>query len=318
MTSPSTAEQVYQVGTESTAGVAVAATTAISNGEIELTNAVTSDRVRVAGQYFPSAVFRKDERSSGTLTGIPCLANFATEAALIFGTPTTTDVEAGVVEKDTYTLSPTRPTLTVEKGDANSAERFTNVIATGFSLEWGWNSGDSKLTVDLAGLGYEPNVSLTPAGSVTTPEPAPIAAQSVRVFLDSTKGALGTTEIDLLSLSVSISDIAALIRYSASTDSVNTVPNGTITPKLRVGSLAHSLYNGMATNARYYLRIEITGAVIPGATNSDVETITFDFCVGVEGQERGDQDAVFAATCPMAILIDATGFSHEVTHTRAA
>lgn len=224
-----TVEQIAQVGVEVTPGVAVPATWRPSATNLTIQPRDETGEVRPAGSRFVTAVFQVATHSEGEAEGVPCYNEATRWLDLVFGvaapTATTTgpgpDGIAGNADDTTgapytrrYTFGATRPTWTVEVGDATVASRATHVYATSFALEWGRNSRTATMSIGLGGGEYVDGHTLTAEGSVATLPIVPATPLQVELYADTTAAGYGTTRVDnLLSARLDVPDLATATAY---------------------------------------------------------------------------------------------------------
>ncbi|WP_375425494.1 hypothetical protein [uncultured Friedmanniella sp.] len=309
MSARSYVEQRAQYGKEATAGTAVPATSRPSTGKLEFNPKQDTERDRSSGEYVDNLVYVKRETSEGSLEGVACYNGLTDQLALAFGAPTTTVVVADKAFKHEYVLSASRPTWTVQVGDAVSAFEVAGVIAKSVEFELGNNSGDSSFKMELEGGAITDGITRT-AGSTKLPA-RPVLGGTAKVYVDPTFEELGTTLLaGGLKETIKFGDLADLIRLVGGYTTVNTAIDGTVELLSVADTAGRSFLASLRTSTPRYVRIETTGLVLDGAVK---EKLTFDFCVNGESHERGEEDAVYAATNGLRIVVDANGFSHKVT-----
>ena len=224
---------------------------------------------------------------------------------LAFGAPSVSTASGSTTR--TFKLSQTRGSWTVELGDDTAASVAAGVFAKSIELAWGRNSGDATLSMDLIGAALQDGHVLT-AGAVGV-SPAPVTAQTVKVYVDGAREDLGTTELSkALSVNVkldAIADAAWYLNGSGSfSDTVNTVPASTVTLLCEADADGRAFIDDLRSGDTRYVRVEATG--VGG------RKLTIDLALQVETSAREDSNAIWAANTTLKIVEDADGFSHSV------
>lgn len=308
-------EQKAQFALEAIQGVAVPTTTRLSACKLMLNPSIETARTGASGDYFDSLVYVVDDRTEGEMSGTPSFSDLPAQLTLTHGTPTEVDLEETAdpgqfyAKELTFELGAERNTWTVEQGDGLFGERMTAVFAK--SIEMSLSPGkEGTLTIGLEGGPLEDGVSITPGATKNSPRPA--LAQNMRVYIDDDDTQLGVTEVPVMSVGFSLGDIADLIKQSGNVnETVNKAPDGTVELKLEVDAVGRQFLEELRTSKTKYVRIEIVGGLVPGSIEF-YETLTIDCAVQGEGHERGEEEAVYAATVTLRFVQNAADFAHRV------
>lgn len=301
-----TVEQVAQIGVENVAGTPVPATFRLDNLDLTMQPMDETDEVRPSGSYFVTTVYQTFTASEGSGDGVPCYNNAKRIFDLVFGTATTTGTPGATAGTTVapythdYTFKTTRPTWTVEQGDAGHAARASHVYATSLALEWGKNSRTATLELGLAGGLYEDGVTLTAASSVTGFPVSPATALQADLFLDPTAAGYGTTKVtNALNVRFVLDGLATGTSYLDSakpsiSDTVNQAPDASVELVVDADTAGRAWRQLLRDNAVRYMRIAVT------APNGDY--IRLDMPVRVkETGARDDEDAQYVARYTLRI-----------------
>lgn len=301
------AAQRAQIGVELTTGTAVPATRKLNSGALTLTPKRETGKIEPGGQFLTRALYEKYASTEGTFEGTPCFRDLRYLLALAFGEPETEEVQPGAYQHR-FTLKTNRPTWTAEYGDAQHNSVATSLLATGIKFEWGSNSGDSNVTVNLVG---GPLVDADdPRTEATADEdPIPVIASKVEVRVASDQTALGAGLIsEALRSTIALSDLATVTRYLGG--GVGVTPTRASATYELVAEATPRVRELRATDQVRYVNVATVGPDLPGTTTPSL--LQIDFTAQVAEEDRGESDSVYAETLKMEI-VTAGGFEPTIT-----
>lgn len=327
----STAAQIQQIGKETTAGTAVAATRRL--GSLEITPSINAEveAFRPRGLKFATVLAPNREWAEIDLSGTPTYeeviyplsgaVDVATVSQIMDGA-TPTGVYEWIFTPDSQAAD-APVTFTLENGEdvAGQAEQFAHVLFTEFGLDI------SRASVEVSGSGFARKA--TTAFDMTNGLAAqtalnPIMPGQFSVYADATFAAIGTTRLGrVISAAPSIGS-----RYVPSwfVDS----SQGSFTTFVENGDGAESVLdltveadtNGMAWLTRlrnattYYVRIEAVGPVFynAGVQPNLAALFQWDMAVKPENVEAWtDEDGIYAIPFSLRPVHDSTaGFAHRI------
>lgn len=308
-----TGNQRVQIGPETVAGTAVAATKRLKSIDITINPRGEMTSYKPQGSKLPTVVVPGQEWSGGSLSGSPVYDEIIYPLAMIFGAPTPTVVSVtGQQWLFPYTASAalTPKTHTVEKGDSVRAGRAAGVHVTDFSL--GVTRGGITIGGGVIGLLYDDGTALTAAPG-ELPQ-VPILPKQWDIFLDSTAGAIGTTKY-LRNFAFNL-NMAGLYNAiwpinSALTSYATTVENAepTVTAELRVEADATgmALLTALRSGATRFIRAKATSPVVIGAGPA-VYSMQVDCAVKLANYaDFDDENGLYVVPWPLQIVDDPWG-----------
>jgi hypothetical protein len=214
-------------------------------------------------------------------------------------------------------------TYTIMQGDTTTrAHKF----AYGLFTQFGYKIDRKTSTVSgkILGQPLQDNITLTASPTEIALAPAP--GKHFNVYLDSTSGGLGTTQLTrVLSLDYTFDSVYGpmwvLNRATTGfTAHVDLAPKSTIKIKMEADANGMAPLSYLQSGATYYLRVQAQGAQIasdgPGAINS---TITHDMAIKFgKPSTFSDDSGVFAIEWECTIVEDPSwnsGQSQTITVT---
>lgn len=312
-TSPSMVNQGAQYGVETQRGTAVTADTDFRSVMVKFSPVVETEKTRSSGERFASAVYKSKEYSTGDLTGTPCWEELPGLFSWTAGTPTVTDNGDGT-ETSEWIIAGEGETRTVmygSKQNPSAGARLTGCFVKSIDMSFGRSSGESSVNASLHGGVFEDNVTLDTV--VNSAEVDPITAEMVSVYMDGSLANIGSTLVsDALSVGFSTGDIRSEVwtldaSKSSFSDVTDVALESTVDIKVKANAFGRGLLDDLRNGAKKYLRIE--------ALKGD-KVLHIDFCVSAENHDRADEDAVYAVSATLAVIQDASGFSHKVSITK--
>jgi hypothetical protein len=312
--------QSIQVGTETTAGVAVPASRRLAGVAVQLNPKAEVTTFKAGGSKYASTTAKSKEWSEGSISGVPTYTELALLLASNFGNATVVDNEDG-----TYTWSFQSQShgadvvkhFTIEQGSTVRAHRAAGCVVSDLTLSFNRSGGTQEVTGSLFGQAITDGVTMT--SNATELALDPITAEHVTVYLDATQAALGTTDLDrAFSVQVAhtgrFSPVWALKAAAPSyVADVEGAPELKATVTLAADAQGMSLLTSLRLGATRWLRVEAANGA---------NALTIDMPVRVSAvNEFSDEGGVFAITFELtAIHDDAFGGSHsiELTNTIAS
>lgn len=287
-----------QIGSETTPGTSVPATTLINSFGLEVGDAVEMQEFRPTGQKYPSIITPGKEWTEFDISGVGSYSEVCFLLASIMKDVTPTVVET---TGRNWTFNPssrtadTVQTYTIEQGDSTRAHKFTHGLFT----EVGMNFTRDGVEVSGAGIGQQIQDAITLTATPTALEEKPILPTHVDVFVDSTYAALGTTKmLRALSAELTIGDrfnplwvlnstLASFATY------VETVPSVELKLMMEADAQGMALLTAMRAGSTRFIKIRCTSTELAGST------LPYEFAFNMAGKvsdvdKFSDEDGVFA------------------------
>lgn len=266
---------------------------------------------RAMGQRFDGVSILNDEWAGGAITGVPDFNELAylLSGALGIVTPTRIIASTGLAYRWLWALTATgtitRRYFTVEMGDGTIVERAENGTVDSIGLEW--TRGGSTVSGSFFGAAIKDEVNnagltKTPGATDVAPQQVPVAGTMVNVYLADTLAALtGATALAIpfrynLNLGALMSRITGLNRTTGGVDTVEGIPDPTLTLRLPVSTQTRQYVGKMRSGARQFVRFEAIGAQIEAGPpiNSYKLVIDSECVVNSAPGEKGDEGGAFA------------------------
>jgi len=318
-----------QIGVESTPGTSVAANKLLRWGEWKTGIETEVKTYRGTGRKYAISSALNKEWTSGSVEG-PLDYN-----ALIYplngalGTGVIAAALASVTAK-THTFTPpisgntTLKTFTMEQGDSVRAHKCTYGLFNG----WGYKGSRDEFTFNADYIGQLTTDGITMTGSPTAIALAPSTGNQYNLWMDTTSGALGTTQLTRpVSVEFSMSDIygpAWFINRSMTswTTHIDLAPKTSFKFKVEADAAGMGpLVNIRAGDTRY-LRLEAQGNQIaadgPGAI---FNTFSHDMAVKfIKVSPWDDEDGIYVIEWECQLIEDpawSTGLAQKVILTNS-
>jgi hypothetical protein len=278
--------QQCQIGLESTAGTAVAATVNLQSISITPKPAMSVQKFRPQGKLFPTVVALGKDYTTASISGTPCFEEIGHIFASVLAKGTATE---GVTPYTIDSDAPNDPqTYTVEFGPAGGAgEKFAYGIITGLGLKWTREA--FELSGDMIGRAMADMATIT---TVAAADVTPILPGNFDFYLSD--GVAGTTKLTrCFSVDVNISGRWQAIWPADSSTTgfpaiVEAIPEGSIKMLLEADTQGKTpLATIRAGNATKYF---IMHAEVTGGYELDIEMAVK---VG-EPEEFKDEGGVYA------------------------
>lgn len=281
--------RVVQIGPETTAGTAVAATKKLGSLNFVGSPEGSISSMRAAGSKYPTAHAIGKESMAFDVDSDAI--SFDELQYVLCGliknvTPTVSDTSAR-----TWTFAPTpdaedtRKTFTVEEGHsgASNAHKAAYCLPTSLTLEC--DRDGTKLKSSWIGRQIS---TATLTASLTSPPQVPILGKDWAVYLDTTAAGLGTTLLTRVTkVSMEMSDLISAAWFLDDTQAswtthIETPPKCKVTMEMEKDSTGMALLPQMRSSAFRYLRVENTSDLLAGAATAYYK-LTCDFALQISG-----------------------------------
>lgn len=306
--------RIVQVGVETTAGTAVAASKQLPTMDLQLSRTLDVAQFRAQGYKLNTATQVNKDFGSGRLTGPLNFTEIVYPLATIV-TPVITTPGGGTLSRDwTFTALASGAnafkTLTIQEGDSTAALQMVYAILTEFGLDW---TGDGA-TVSGSILGRSPSaVSLT--GGPTAIAQLAGSPRGADIYMDAVGGTFGTTKItDAMNASFSIGNVQAPkwvlnTTYTSFMETIETVPTLSAMVETEHNAQSRTLYTSITgvTNASRLFRFLMTGPIIEAAI---AYKFRLDFAAQVVAMEQSDIDGVWGYKYELTPVYD-SGFGNK-------
>ncbi len=328
----STVNQRLQIGVETTHGTAVAATELLECFDWQLAIEADVKMYRPTGHKYDTVQEENIEWSSGTLGGALDYNGVIYPLSSIMGTVAPVAHGASSTAKDWVftppiygSVNPT--TYTLQQGDSVRAHQ----MAYGLFTSYGFKATRKDVSCSGKFIGQLMSDGIVLTSSPTAIPLAPVVGKHWNIYLDSTSGTLGTTQLTRpLSLDFMFDAVYGPF-YALNRANPSFTAHVDLSPKTTIKLLVEADANGMAllgylqSGVTYYLRCQAQGNQIasdgPGAVYN---TYQHDMAVKVSKPNPWKDDSgIFAIEWELTIVEDPSWNSGQsqvvtVTNTRTA
>lgn len=199
MVERSTITQTAQIGVETTAGTAVAATKRLGSLGFSMGPSIETSTMRPIGQKYASLSILGKEWSEGDIEGSPVYTELPYVFSSIFGTPTIAQIMDGATPTGAYRWTfntntfgaDTVKTYTIEQGDASRAHRVAHALVS--ELTFGYDREEVTLEGTMLARALEDGITMTSSGVTQLPQ-IPVRPTELSIYLDETSGGIGGTK----------------------------------------------------------------------------------------------------------------------------
>jgi hypothetical protein len=311
MPAESALTQVNQIGVETTAGTAVAASKLFQSMSMNPSAQVSNNMFRPAGQKFATVASVARDWTQFDTPGQPVYDEIVYPFSSILGagTVTTPDaVNAPTVRE--WLFSPSsinadnRKTFTIEKGNASRARRAAYVI---------WNALNLDINRDDVTLGGTAMARALTEGITLTAAPTsiplvPIVGSQFSLFSDATSAGLGNTKLEYgfranWSIGDAVGGVWPIDRsLSSFKEHVETDPDPTLELTPQADAAGSAFLADLRAGTTRFLRLQAIGPVI--ATTFTYE-LRIDMAVKVrEVADYSEEDGVYVLPFTFEIVHD--------------
>lgn len=323
-TERNTLNQRVQIGDETTPGTAVSADKLLENLTFSLTPKPEIKTYRGTGRRWPSSAAMNREWAEGKFEGDLDYQDFIYLVAGAWGIVTPSTHAGGTNAQDWIWTPPvtgaiTPRTYTIEQGSAERAHKVAYGIITGFSYKGSRKDG---FTVEASVLAQAFTDAITMTASPTAVTLAPCPGSNVNLWLDTTSGAFGTTQLTRAfqidySYDHGFDAFWPLNRSNASfTGHVDTVPANTVKILVEADAAGMGIYPHLQAGDFMYARFDAQGPLIETTIHY---TIMHDMAIKLtDVSEFKDEDGIYAIEYTGVIAEDAawdSGQSQTLTVT---
>jgi hypothetical protein len=276
MSEITTVTQQVQIGKETTAGTAVACPTLLKCFGWDLGIDAGISEYTPSGNKYPSTAELDWEQSLFTLGGTCDYNGIIYPLSMILGTVSPVAHGASSTAKDwvwtpSINAQVTPQTYTLMQGDAVRARKLAWAMLADFGYK-----GDRKSAFSITGKGFGQPITdaITLTSSPTALATAQMQPKQFNVYLDTTSGGIGTTQVTKpISIDYSFGGVYGqayyLNRANASFSShLDLKPASKFKIKLPADSTGFATMQGyMESNALIYVRVDAQGATIDGGNS---------------------------------------------------
>jgi hypothetical protein len=307
MAERATINQLTQIGVESAHGTAVAASKTLECFSFNFGIEAVVDFFRATGRKYPSVAEENQEWTSFTMDGNADYNGLIYPLSGVAGTATVAAYNSSATAKGWTYIPPisgnaSPKTFTFEQGDSVRAHK----LAYGLFNKFGYKGDRKSLMCSAEGMGQLLSDGITLTTSPTGIALAPATGKHVNIYLDSTSGGLGTTQLTrVLSYEFSMDSVYGPGWFVNRSDT-SWSTHIDMEPKSTFKLMVEADSNGMAfldsylrSGATAYIRVEAQGPVIAsdgGGGSDDVYTLfQHDMAVKFDKPDKwADSDGVFA------------------------
>jgi hypothetical protein len=306
--------QVVQIGTEATHGSGTVAGKLLSAWDWTFGAKATTKQWTGTGRKYPSASAELTEYSTGKISGHGDFAALVYPLSSIYGAATIASAGTSTTAK-TWTFTPpiagaAAPTsFVVQQGDAVDAEQYQYLMFSG----WGYTI-DRKQEVTITGDWFAQ--TLTDGATMTTSPTnialLPMVGAQANVYLDTTSGGLGGTQLtNLMKFDFKGSNYYGqywpINRANASfTSHLDMLPKNEVKLTLMADTTAMALRSTYleADTVRAYIQVNITGPTIASGPTEAASMVHSMACFCSDIADFTDVDGVYAVAFTFQVSED--------------
>jgi hypothetical protein len=298
-TERATINQQVQWGDETTPGTGVSADKLLECFNVHFAPKPDVQTFRGTGRRWPSIAEENREWTELKIDGVWDYFGFTYLVAGAWGIVSPATHTAGTLSKDwVWTPAVSGPitprTYTVEMGDSVRAHKIVYGLITGF----GYKGTRKGLTCDAAMMGQALSDGITMTSSPTAVALAPVVGKQVNVYIDSTSGGLGGTQLTrAFSLDYSYDSgfgtFWPLNRSNVSyTGHVDLPPKNTFKILVESNAAGMAYLGNLQNGDTLYVRVDALGTIIEGSIHYE---IIHDMAIKLtDVSDFKDEEGVFA------------------------
>lgn len=287
MTVRSSVDRGVQLGAETTPGTQVAANRRLTTLDVQWSPNVISQQFRPAGRKYDGASVVHGINMNGTWNSIldfnALVYPFCGYVGAVITTP------GGGTNSRNWAITPAmvgrdtnQKNFTVERGDAAAAQVSTFVQFNSITASWQRTPTSAALNFNGNVFGRKVTDGQTLTVSPTVIAQAPASAPQIKIYVDSTFGAIGTTLVASayeggFSLGDKFSPFYAFDGTSTFADTAELPPPVTFTFKTAHSAQSRGFFANLDSNVTQFTRYEVTGPTIEGA-------IKYKFVLDIAGR----------------------------------
>lgn len=311
MAAKATVNQRERYGVEAVLGTGVPASKALRTVGLSIEPEIETGKVEPSGRRFGTGTFVTSESSKGSLEGNLCGRELVDIFNLIYGHGVGTVIEEGVYKR-IYTIKEQGTSWTVQIGQSDVTQ-VTGLVAT--DCEFSFHKKEATIKAGLVGQLY--TTDGIPASSTEEVDNELFTGAGVGVFVADSLAELDSAPTRLpraIKQTVKLDSIRKSSWYTNETQaswgdvSADKMNGSSVELTLEADAQGRGFLAELRSGAVKYLRIRVVGQPI---TEDENFVLTLDFAIAVEGYNEGDEDAVYAATVPLAVVEDVNGFAHR-------
>jgi hypothetical protein len=313
MAERATLNQQVQLGVESTPGTAVAADRLIRC--FNFTTGIESEgkAYRGTGRKYPCSHILNKEWTTVSFDGD---MDFNGLIYILNSAVCTGSIAAHGSSSTAYdhTFTPgitgnaTKKTYTIEQGDSVRAHE----LPYGVFSKWSYKFTRGEATTSGEGFGQEISDGITMTASPTIIADSPMAGTMWDVYVDTTSGGLGTTQLTrVLGVDFDLSNLFAPAWFINSSEpswvvDVDTVPECTVSLLVEADATGMGYLTQLQSGDTRYLRVKATGSVIATDGPGDVNAaFTHDMAIKFTSFDPfEDSDGIYAVKMNAVIVED--------------
>ena len=311
MTERSSLLQGVQIGTETTSGTAVSASTLLNAINFGLTGpGLVFNRTRPMGQAVASQITPVYEETQIAIEGQGSYSElvYLFNGLLSKVTSSTSDTTAKV-----WTWAPSARaesainTYTIEQGGSVRAEKASFCHFSGAEITFNRETG---VSVSGTGRGQALSDNISMTGSPTAIEERPILASDIKVYVDATTASLGVTQYNRdFNVVWRNNDVRGPVKPLTGTtsfvDTVQTEPTIQLELTLERDTQGMGFLTTARAGSTQFVRIACVSSINAGGTSVKYSFIV-DFAGKISaGGDKGDQDGVDVSTWTLDAIYDA-------------
>lgn len=317
MSERNTVNQIVQIGAESTPGTAVPAGKKLQNINFTLSPKPDVKKFRATGHRWDTVTEMDREWSEWKADGNLDYQDFIYLVSGPFGAATITTPGGGTNSRSWAWTPPvtgaiTPKTYSIEQGDAVRAHKTAYGLFTGFSYK-GSRSGGFTCDAPMIARAFTDGATMT--SSPTAVAMSPVVGGHVNLWIDTTSGALGTTQFTRpftyeYTYDSGFNVFWPLNRSQASfTGHVDMVPKNSVKFYLEADSTGMGLYPHLQAGDFLYVRFDAQGPIIETTIHY---SITHDMAIKLTNvSEFKDTEGIFGIEYEGVIAEDSSWASGQ-------
>lgn len=313
MTERSTVDKGVQLGAETTPGTTVAANRKVLSLDVNWSPNLQSQQYRAAGRKYNSAsvVHGMDMRGqwNSPVDFAALVYPFAGYVGAVITTPSGGTLSRNWAIVPVMTgRDPNAKTFTAERGDTAAAQKVAFLQFNSITGRWTRTNDGASLNMSGEVFGRKALDSQTLTATPTSVIQKPAAAPQIRIYADTTFGAIGTTPVSAayeggFALGAKFAPFYAFDGTSTFNNTVELAPPVTFDFKTAHNAQSRAFFTALDANTIYFVRYEVIGPIIEGSISYK---FVLDICGMFQGAEEQDQSGVYGYSYTLNAQEDST------------
>ena len=305
---------VSQIGVEATPGTAVPANKLLPTLSFKPKPTFATQKYRAQGARTTTSLTQSKHMGDGELTGVLDYNSIIWALNGIFNFTAGTQIGSltayqRVWNAGVYTSDMNRKTYTIEKGDADSADRYTSAQIKSFGFE----ASQDQYNIKGSMFSRYPDLDVVLTASPTKVPERPVERDDINLYIDNTFGSIGTTQVtnarrENLDIGDKFKEAFFHNRSIDSfTDIVEVPYEAMFTWVTGHNAQSRAIHAAIKSNPKKYIRWEAVGNLLGvNASVNIYEKIWVDMAVKFEKKPKNSKMTTAFTATPTAALSTTT------------